>query len=249
MNLGIATVTRWLSGDHLVGQALLTARMRAQLALWRPATEERVLKAAIARIAPAYTMVDLTRLRRLVDLAATVARERIDGAIVECGTWRGGGLALMDWAMRQSGSTRLLWGFDSFEGLPPPGDRDEERVHRQFFTGWCTAAPDDVRAAVTALGGDVSRLRLVRGWLCNTLARSDTGPIALLNVDVDWYDSVRTTLVALYDHVTPGGIINFDDYGRWRGCGASVHDFLRERGLPETIVQTSGRYGAWVRKP
>lgn len=244
-----SVVNRWLSPDHPVGQWLLAARMRAQLALWRPRTaHDGRLKDAIRRAAPAYTMVDLPRLRHLADLARRVAADRIEGAIVECGTWRGGGLALIDWVLREAGARRALWGFDSFAGLPPPGARDGEDVQRKFFAGWCAASERDVMEALGALGGDSARVRLVSGWLSDTLAVADTGPIALLNIDVDWYDSVKTALDVLVDRVVPGGFVNIDDYNRWPGCDEAVHDFMAVRGMPPALLQRSARYGAWFRK-
>ena len=244
------TINRWLSTDHPLGRTLLALRLRAQLMAWWPAAgADRELKQAIARIAPAYSMVDLPRLRHLAMLSAEIAERRIAGAVVECGTWRGGGLALIDFVLRRAHDPRSLWGFDSFAGLPPPGSRDDAAVHRAFFSGWCSASPNDVVAAFAALGSPREQLHLVPGWLADTLATADTGPIALLNVDVDWYDSVKTALDVLVPRVTPNGFVNIDDYGRWRGCDAAVHDFVREQRWPATLLQRQGRFGAWFRKP
>ena len=243
-------VNRWLSPDHIVGQSLLVARMRTQLALWRPATaDERQLKATIDALAPAFTMMDLTRLRQLARLAHLVVQEKVAGAIVECGTWRGGGIALIDKVMRDAGDPRPLWGFDSFEGLPAPGERDADEVHQAFFIGWCTASEADVNRALRIVGGDVGHLHLVRGWLSETLPSAATGPIAFLNIDVDWYDSVKMALDVLVDRVVAGGVINIDDYGRWRGCDEAVRDFFAQRSLPLTLLQRTGNQGAWFRKP
>jgi O-methyltransferase len=241
---------RAISTDHWLGRTLLAARARADLALWRPATQaERALKAAMARVSPAYTMVAVERLKQLAAHAVTVHGDRIAGAVVECGTWRGGSLALMDWVLRELEDPRPLWGFDSFEGLPAPGGRDPIAAHRGFFRGWCAASPDDVRAAIRALDGPAGRLHLVGGWLDQTLPRTETGPIALLNIDVDWYESVQSVFVQLFDRMSPGGIINIDDYGRWSGCDQAVHDFLESRGLPLGLIQRTERHGAWFRVP
>jgi O-methyltransferase len=241
---------RWVSPDHWVGQALLALRSRADLMAWRPRdAADRTLKEVVARVSPTYTMVGVPRLRRLAAHAALLHAEAIPGAVVECGTWRGGSLALVDWVFRMRGDPRPLWGFDSFEGLPPPGDRDPAPAHRGFFQGWCTASPDDVREAIRAAGGSPDRVQLVAGWLDRTLTRTETGRIALLNVDVDWYESVTTVFEELFDRMSPGGIISVDDYGRWGGCDRAVHAFLDRRGLPDSILNRTGRHGAWLRVP
>lgn len=227
----------------------MAARIHLQMAGWRPSPPaDRRLKEAIGHIAPTYTMVDLTRLRQLARLATRVHEAGIQGSIVECGTWRGGGLALIDWVLRQHGENRTLWGLDSFQGLPRPDDRDGSHVQSSYFDGWCSASQDDVKRAIETLGGDVSRVRLVPGWLAETLPRAQTGTIALLNIDVDWYSSVKTTLDLLFDRVAPGGIVNVDDYGRWPGCDEAVHDFMREQGLPAHSLHRTGRVGAWLQK-
>jgi O-methyltransferase len=242
-------LNRWLSPDHAMGRTLMRLRMRLQLAGWRPAhRDDAQLKAAIARLAPAFTMVDLQRLRTLAGLAARVAGDGVRGSIVECGTWRGGGLALVDWVLRQHGEQRELWGFDSFAGLPAPGPRDGARVRAAFFNGWCAAEEADVRRALQAVNGDPAHLHLVRGVLAETLPVTDTGPIALLNLDVDWYDSVKGALDTLFDRLVPGGYLNIDDYRRWPGCDAAVHDFMRERALPLPALQCHGPQGAWLQK-
>jgi O-methyltransferase len=241
---------RLVSPDHWLGRSMLALRVRADLLRWIPRDPgDAAVKAIISRIAPAYTMVAVPRLRRLAAHAAQLSAEKIAGAVVECGTWRGGSLALVDWVFRQCGDRRPLWGFDSFEGLPPPGDHDPPPAHRGFFQGWCAASPEDVRAAIRVAGGAEAGARLVTGWLDRTLPSTDTGPIALLNIDVDWYDSVTTVFEQLYDRVVPGGIVNIDDYGRWGGCDRAVHDFLERRSLPLSLITRSGRHGAWLRVP
>jgi hypothetical protein len=215
--------------------------------MWTPRDrDEQEVKVAIRRVAPDFTMVGITRLRRIVEHSTILSRDHIAGAVVECGTWRGGSLALLSWAFRRQQDARELWAFDSFEGVPPPGPNDPPSAHRGFSEGWCAATATDVRAAVRALGGDDGELRIVPGWLDQTLPNATVGPIALLNVDVDWYDSVSVVLDHLYDRVVPGGIINFDDYGRWSGCDQAVQDFMDRRGLKLDIHRT-GRHGAWVR--
>ena len=107
----------------------------------------------------------------------------------------------------------------------------------------------DVREAIHVAGGSLDRVHLVRGWLKDTLPGAATGPIALLHIDVDWYDSVRTVFDHLAEHVPEGGIVSVDDYGRWHGCDVAVHEFLDARGWPRTLLRPMGRHGVWFRVP
>lgn len=228
----------------------MRCRIKMGIAGWRPDSDfDSKLRETIRSIAPRFTMVAVDRLRSLATHAKRVHASSIPGCIVECGTWRGGSLALIDWTLRELGEARELWACDSFEGLPRPGNEDPKSAHSWFFEGWCAATEADVRDALTATGGTVDRLNSMRGWLEDTLPNFDAGPIALLNVDVDWYDSVKTVLDNLWEHVSPGGVISFDDYGRWSGCDKAVHEFLDTHGFSRDLLTLSGKHGAWMQKP
>src|SRR5262249_22653387 len=145
--------------------------------------------------------VAVDRLRQLAAHAFRLHEAGILGAVVECGTWRGGALALVDWAFRLADDPRPIWGVDSFAGMTPPCERDSEFAHRGFYPGWCSASQDDARRAFGTTGGDPGRARLVSGWLDDTLPGAQTGPIALLHIDVDWYESVSSVLTNLFDRM------------------------------------------------
>ena len=62
-------------------------------------------------------------------------------------------------------------------------------------------------------------------------AAGGIGPIALLHLDGDWYDSTRVCLAHLYDRVVSGGLITIDDYGAYDGCRRAVDTFLEASGV------------------
>jgi hypothetical protein len=84
---------------------------------------------------------------------------------------------------------------------------------------------------------------IVPGLFQDTVPRWGTQPIALLHVDGDWYESVRATLDNLYDHVSTGGIILFDDYGHWAGARRAVDEFMKSRNIKQPLryIDFSGR--------
>ncbi|MBI1860520.1 MAG: class I SAM-dependent methyltransferase, partial [Deltaproteobacteria bacterium] len=206
----------WLVPGEGMGDAYIRLRMKASLWDWEPShDEDRTLKDAIARIAPQFTMLDLNRLRSLVKGAEEILRRGVPGAIVECGSWRGGALALVDWVFRRRNESRKQFAFDSFEGLPPPGPGDPWMARRCYYPGLCSARPADVECALEALGGPSNQLTIVPGWLSQTLPSTETGPIALLIVDVDWHDSVDSVLRFTHQRVSKGGLVYFDDYDCW----------------------------------
>ena len=48
----------------------------------------------------------------------------------------------------------------------------------------------------------------------------------MLHIDVDLYEPTKIILEKLYDKVTTGGIIIFDDYGAFAGTNKAVDDFF-----------------------
>jgi len=59
----------------------------------------------------------------------------------------------------------------------------------------------------------------------------------VLHLDGDWYESVRVCLEYLYDRVTPGGVIQIDDYGHWEGARRAVDEFISNRGIRAPLRQ------------
>ncbi len=189
-----------------------------------------------------HTMCSVARLRALYEGVRYVVRTHIEGDVVECGCARGGSAALMALTLRQLGERRHLWLFDTFEGLPAPTADDPDYEIAELFTGSCRGQLDEVRD-LFARNQVADGAEFVKGMFQETLPRSPIECIALLHIDGDWYESVRVCLEQLYDKVAPGGIIQFDDYGYWKGARKAVDEFLARRGITEAMrrVDYSGR--------
>jgi O-methyltransferase len=180
-----------------------------------------------------YTMVHEPSLLSLAAQVATCLQEEIPGDFVECGTWRGGASFLMAKLLEQNKvSDRKVWMFDSFEGLPVPTELDGEKAQTyskgetDFYFDNCSASIEEVHRAIARLG--IKGAIPIKGWFNETLPRygPTIGQIALLRLDGDWYESIKTCLTELYRFVSPGGFIVFDDYSYWDGCAMAVHEFL-----------------------
>ena len=243
---------RMLGPDHRFGRMIMTMRMLGQmlpLRLARPADEDsRAFLSICRRVIPEYSMVSVDRLRSLYIRSLELARQRIPGAIVECGTWNGGAAAVLSNASIRGGMARDIWLFDSFEGLPTPTADDPPEVHKAYHAGWCTGSPDKAIAVLTNEGTKPEQIHIVKGWFEETLPATQVGPIALLHVDSDWYESVRICLDAFFDSVVPSGLIVIDDYHLWGGCRKAVDEFFEARGMGHLLLP-SGRMAVYLTKP
>jgi hypothetical protein len=188
------------------------------------------------------TMCSNARLRALHEGCKDIVKRDIPGSIVECGCARGGSAALMALTLKQLHANREVWLFDTFEGLPAPTANDPDFEIADAFTGTCVGTIEDVRSLFVALKLE-KNAHFVKGLFQDTLATANVGPIALLHIDGDWYDSVRVCLEVLYDKVSPGGIIQFDDYGYWQGARKAVDEFVQRRGIRDSLrkIDYSGR--------
>jgi hypothetical protein len=189
------------------------------------------------------TMCSNARLRGLHSAVKSVVARNIPGDIVECGTARGGSVALMGLTLKQLGEDgRTLWGFDTFEGLPPPTADDPDYEIAHLHTGTCLGALEEVSASFASLG-ILDRAKLVKGLFQETLPTAPIEEIAVLHIDGDWYESVKTCLEQLYDKVADGGVIQIDDYGFWQGARKAVDEFFARRSITAELkrLDYSGR--------
>lgn len=189
-----------------------------------------------------FTMSSPARLRALYMAVDRISRLGINGDIVECGTARGGSAGLLGLTMQNRNRNRLLWVFDTFEGLPPPTLQDPDYEIAKNYIGTCYGSLEDVESLFVKLG-ILDRVRLVKGLFQKTLPHADVGPIAVLHLDGDWYESIKICLHHLYDRVSPGGVIQIDDYGHWEGARKALQEFLYERDIraPLKYIDYTGR--------
>ncbi len=195
------------------------------------------------RMVRGNTMCSNARLRNLYTSTRQIIEKNVEGDLVECGCARGGSAAMIGLAQRSVGGCRPMWLFDTFEGLPSPTSNDPDRDIAQIYTGTCVGTIEEVRGLFARLqiSGNV---HLVQGLFQETLPQSGPGKISLLHIDGDWYDSVRACLEYLYDRVTPGGLIQFDDYGYWKGARKAIDEFFASRNIHAPLVRIdySGRF-------
>jgi hypothetical protein len=176
-----------------------------------------------------------------------LVQNEIEGAIVECGTWRGGQAMIAALTLLQVGDkTRDIYLFDTFEGMPAPSDRDfqlEDGMHARetldLSVGdrtssenmWCVADERDVRAGMESTNYPVERIHIVPGLVEDTIPDHAPTEIALLRLDTDWYESTRHELEHLWDRVVPNGVVIIDDYDWWAGSRCAVDEFFAARGV------------------
>jgi len=178
------------------------------------------------------------KLENIAEAALRVSNEGIRGIFIEAGVALGGSAILLG---RMMPPTTKLHLYDVFSMIPPPSLNDGSDAHTRY---------DEIKNGVsTGLGGDkyYGYVENLESTVKQNLKRfnvnpegenvsfhkglfSDTlkpdGPIALAHVDCDWYDSVTDCIQRIGPHLSPGGIIIFDDYSSYSGCRRAVDEWL-----------------------
>ena len=103
-------------------------------------------------------------------------------------------------------SNRIIFGFDSFEGLPEPWEK---------IYGVITHPKGYFATSIPKVNDNVI---LCKGWFCDILPiwlSEHSGSVALINIDSDLYSSAACVLEQLNDRIIPGTIIHFDELSDW----------------------------------
>jgi len=142
---------------------------------------------------------------------------------------------------------RHYWLFDTFEGFPPPSDKDDyvEPVHASddkhasgLSEGYCLGTIEDIENLLfSTLKPPREKFSLVKGLFQDTLSdqRDKIDNISILRLDGDWYDSTLCCLQNLWDNVSLGGVVIVDDYVSVPSCKKATHDFLESRKISVSI--------------
>ncbi|WP_205097923.1 TylF/MycF/NovP-related O-methyltransferase [Candidatus Nitrosotenuis uzonensis] len=189
--------------------------------------------------------------------------KNVPGDIVECGIGRGRSLliisAINEILDENEGGKRHIFGYDSFEGFPEPSEEDSSPRNPQ--KGEWSSSPSgkyqytvDFIKKILIEGGSYSddRITLVKGFFDDSLLHHPSRPIALLHIDADLYKSYATVLRLLYEKVSSGGIIIFDDFTSnskvesFPGARQAVKEFLKDN---FTNLQISLRGNYYYIKP
>lgn len=188
-----------------------------------------------------WTMTGPEKINALILAVRYVVRHRIPGDIVECGVWRGGSMQAAARTLIASGdTTRDLYLFDTFEGMPAP--TEDDRLHDGRSAAdllaaraktaqiWAVATLDDVRTGMSQVGYPADRIHYVPGLVEDTVPAAAPAKISILRLDTDWYASTRHELQTLYPRLASGGVLLIDDYGWWQGSRKAVDEFLDATG-------------------
>ena len=173
----------------------------------------------------------------------------LPGAYVECGVYRGATAYWLCEAARReqkNGGHRAVHLFDSWQGLPEPGEKDGGHWSKGKFA--CTV--EDTKRTLRGFEGVTS---YHPGWFKDTFLLASLGllpitQVAFLHIDVDLYESTKECLEFFYPRMARGGIIVDDEYGfaQCPGAKLAMDEFFADK--PERIAALPTAQGLVIKQ-
>ena len=184
---------------------------------------------------------------RYEHLSHILSQVNLSGLYLEFGVFKGDSINYIANAI----SPRLIYGFDSFIGLPEEWKRRKDG---------CSTLPIGT-FAVDALPEVLQNVRLIKGWFKDTLPTfisNHAEDIAFINIDSDLYSAAKTILTSLNEQIVPGTIIYFDEitgwgelidqYDTWEdGEYKALLEWIWEYEREVETISRNKRYGAAIR--
>jgi O-methyltransferase len=138
----------------------------------------------------------------------------LEGDIWECGVYKGGTAAMAAAILKDRHSSKRLFLFDTFEGMPET-DPNRDWHKRGDFS-------DTSMEAVSSFVGFENQCVIRKGFIPDTFRGLESAQIAFAHIDVDIYKSILDSLSFIWPRLANGGFIVFDDYGAPTCPGARV---------------------------
>lgn len=162
----------------------------------------------------------------------------LPGAVVECGVYKGASIARFA-SFRdliENNHSRTIYGLDAFGAFPTSGVKskaDQDFIDRFETAGGAGISIETLQQTLSEKG--FSNIELIKGDVFNTipelLQRAPHLRIAFLHLDMDVYEPTKFAIEQFLPHMTPGGMIVFDDYNSVEGATRAADELCQSQGL------------------
>ena len=192
------------------------------------------------------TMIKTRQLLSLENFIEQINKNKLNGAIVECGVWKGGAMMWMIHCQKKYSMDRNIYLYDTFNGMPCPSVKKDcpraMKIYNQITNNkysrkydrwheenkWAYAPLELVKNNIKLVDYNNEKINYIVGDVCKTLNNSVPDEIAILRLDTDWYESTKKELNVLFPKVVKNGIVIVDDYYTWRGSKDATDEFLEK---------------------
>ncbi|MBQ27667.1 MAG: dTDP-6-deoxy-L-hexose 3-O-methyltransferase [Nitrospiraceae bacterium] len=177
----------------------------------------------------------------------------IEGSIIECGVWNGGGIfawAKLSEIFEPYGIKRKVIGFDTFEGFPHINDKDKgtsinPNLKKGAFKS-SASAYDSILKGIKDFNEErylnhVSKIELIKGDAIQTIPNYLDGNkhliISLLFLDFDVYEPTKIALNTFLPRMPRGSVLAFDEINNDGWPGETVALIEEMKGLSQVKIE------------
>jgi O-methyltransferase len=175
-----------------------------------------------------YTKVDKYRCFELWQLVKESSK--LDGAIIEVGVWRGGSGCLIAKQAEYCNIKSTVYLCDTFTGVVKAGENDSLYKNGEH----ADTSKETVEKLIKRLG--LWNVKILTGIFpdeTQVFIKDDT--FSFCHIDVDVYQSAKDIVEWIWQKMTVGGMIVFDDYG-FSGCDGVTKFVNEERNKKDCII-------------
>jgi O-methyltransferase len=156
----------------------------------------------------------------------------LEGDVAECGVYQGGTAKIFAERLRDIGSSKHLYLFDTFEGMPETDPR-YDLIQRGDFSNTSLEA---VRAYI----GPFDNVEYHPGLVPATLEAIRDRTFCFAHIDLDIYHPIVAATEFFYSRLVTGGFMIYDDYGfpSCPGARKAVDDFFADKPEQPVVLGT-----------
>ena len=175
------------------------------------------------------------RFLNLYSFALDAAKK--NGAIAECGCWKGLSAFVIASAIKSTRPSYLGEDFyiiDSFEGLSVPNVEESDIPFNT--TGKFAESVSNVKKNLREFPG----ISFKKGWIPQVFSSLEKNKYALVHIDVDLADPTLESVKYFYPQLMLGGVIICDDYGGiiWKSMRNHLDLLIKEMSLRTLFFST-----------
>ena len=191
-----------------------------------------------------FTLVGPEGLDNIAQLVTKVKENKVPGAFVEAGVWRGGACIFARALMDHLEIVESVYVCDSFEGLPKPKWL-EDKGDNHFKSKELAVSLNTVKENFDYFPLE-GKVEFIKGLFKDTMPKlkEEIGAISVLRVDADMYEGTTQVLENLYDKVSEGGYVIADDYAL-PNARLAVDNFRARRGIVSPIIKVNNTIHYW----
>lgn len=167
-----------------------------------------------------------------------LARVRdVAGDVVEFGCYIGTTSVYLAAALQAT--SKKLYLYDSFAGLPDKRSEDMSPAGEQFKTGELLASKKELIRNLKQ--ANVPMPVITKGWFSGLTSEQVPAEISFAFLDGDYYDSILDPLRLIWPRLSPGAIVVVDDYANEAlpGAAKAIGDWRRTHHIKQFKIEAS----------